>query len=105
MVQDSLSDLCVLCGDKVCICIVTSIVNCTYVALQRECISILNILILEIIEVYLCKVGINGDGIMITNTGQPVIVHCCCRTENMHVSSAEDERVFWFLKMIRSGVK
>ena len=65
--------------------------NGTYIALQRECICILDILILEIIEVYLCEVGINSDRVMITDTGQPVIVHCCSRTENIHVSSAEDE--------------
>ena len=64
----------------------------TYITLQRECIGILDIFILEIIKVNLCKVGINSDGVMITNTGQPVIVHCCCRTENIHVNSEEDEK-------------
>ena len=47
----------------------------TYVALQGESVSILNVFILEIIEVDLGEVGVDGDGVVVAHAGQPVVVH------------------------------
>ena len=50
----------------------------TYVALKGECVGILDVLVLEVIEVDLSEVCVNCHGVMFAAACQPVVVHGVC---------------------------
>ena len=50
----------------------------TYVALKGEGVGVLDVLILEVVEVDLGEVGVNGHGVVVAAAGEPVVVHRGC---------------------------
>ena len=49
--------------------------GCTHIALKGEGVGILNVLVLEVVEVNLGEVSVDGRWVMVTAAGQPVVVH------------------------------
>ena len=46
--------------------------GCTHIALKGEGVGILNVLVLEVVEVDLGEVGVDGDRVV---GGEPVVLH------------------------------